>query len=83
MVGVTMTYRLAPQHQWPAGAQDVGQAVAWVAQNIGEYGGDPSRVVLAGHSAGATHVAGYLASQRPASRRRGWSTAVRQLRTVA
>lgn len=63
MVGVTMTYRLAPQHQWPAGAQDVGQAVAWVAQNIGEHGGDPARVVLAGHSAGATHVACYLAGQ--------------------
>lgn len=63
MVGVTMTYRLAPQHQWPAGAQDVGQAVAWVTANIAEYGGDPSRVVLAGHSAGATHVACYLAGQ--------------------
>jgi acetyl esterase/lipase len=61
MVGVTITYRLAPQHQWPAGAQDVGQAVAWAAENIGDYGGDPARVVVAGHSAGATHVAGYLA----------------------
>jgi len=61
MVGVTMTYRLAPQHQWPAGAQDVGRAVAWVTENIGRYGGDQARVVVAGHSAGATHVAGYLA----------------------
>lgn len=60
---VTMTYRLAPQHQWPAGAQDVAQAVAWVAGNIAQYGGDPSRVVVAGHSAGATHVACYLAGQ--------------------
>jgi acetyl esterase/lipase len=63
MVGVNMTYRLAPEHRWPAGAQDVGQAVAWVTGNIGEYGGDPARVVLAGHSAGATHVACYLAGQ--------------------
>jgi acetyl esterase/lipase len=61
MVGVTITYRLAPQHQWPAGAQDVGQAVAWVTEHIRDYGGDPERVVVAGHSAGATHVAGYLA----------------------
>lgn len=61
MVGVTMNYRLAPQHRWPAGAEDVGRAVAWVSENIGEHGGDPARVVLAGHSAGATHVACYLA----------------------
>jgi acetyl esterase/lipase len=69
MVGVTMTYRLAPQHQWPAGAQDVGQAVAWVTGHIGGYGGDPARIVVAGHSAGATHVAGYLAGHagEPAS----------------
>lgn len=63
MVGVTMTYRLAPEHQWPAGAQDVGAAAAWVAGHIGAYGGDPSKVIVAGHSAGATHVACYLAGQ--------------------
>jgi triacylglycerol lipase len=61
MVGVLMTYRLAPQHQWPAGAEDVGRAAAWIAGHIGSYGGDPARVVIAGHSAGATHVASYLA----------------------
>jgi triacylglycerol lipase len=69
MVGVTITYRLAPQHQWPAGAQDVGQAVAWVTENIRDYGGDPARVVVAGHSAGATHVAGYLAGHAGAPAR--------------
>jgi triacylglycerol lipase len=63
MVGVNMTYRLAPEHQWPAGARDVARAVAWVSGNIGEYGGDPARVVVAGHSAGAAHVACYLAGQ--------------------
>jgi acetyl esterase/lipase len=63
MVGVTMTYRLAPEHPWPAGAQDVGRAVGWVTEHIGGYGGDPARVVVAGHSAGATHVAGYLGGQ--------------------
>jgi acetyl esterase/lipase len=30
MVGVTMNYRLAPEHRWPSGAQDVGAAVAWL-----------------------------------------------------
>ncbi len=62
-VGVTMTYRLAPEHTWPAGAQDVAAAVAWVRENIAAYGGDPDRIVVAGHSAGCVHVASYLAGQ--------------------
>lgn len=59
-VGVNATYRLAPKHQWPAGAQDVGAAAKWVRTNIGTHAGDPRRIVLMGHSAGASHVAGYL-----------------------
>jgi triacylglycerol lipase len=60
-VGVTMTYRLAPAHVWPAGAQDVAAAVRWTRENIAAYGGDPDRIVVAGHSAGAVHVASFLA----------------------
>jgi triacylglycerol lipase len=62
-VGVTITYRLAPEFTWPSGAQDVAAAVGWVRANIAAYGGDPSRIVVAGHSAGAVHVASYLAGQ--------------------
>ena len=62
-VGVTITYRLAPEHTWPSGAQDVAAAVQWVRDNIASYGGDPSRIVVAGHSAGCVHVASYLAGQ--------------------
>jgi triacylglycerol lipase len=62
-VGVTITYRLAPEYTWPSGARDVAAAVAWVRDNIGSYGGDPSRIVVAGHSAGCVHVASYLAGQ--------------------
>jgi acetyl esterase/lipase len=62
-VGVTMTYRLAPEHPWPAGAQDVAAAVQWVRSNIASYGGDPDRIVVAGHSAGCVHVASYLVGQ--------------------
>jgi triacylglycerol lipase len=59
-IGVIMTYRLAPQSPWPAGAEDVALAVKWVADNIGSRGGDGSRIYLLGHSAGATHVANYV-----------------------
>lgn len=59
-IGVNMTYRLAPQFPWPAGAEDVASAVAWVSKEIAERGGDPSRVYLMGHSAGAVHVASYV-----------------------
>lgn len=62
-VGVTITYRLAPDHTWPAGAEDVAAAVAWVRDNIAEHGGDPSRIVVADHSAGAVHVASYIVGQ--------------------
>jgi len=62
-VGVTMTYRLAPEHRWPAGAQDVAAAVRWIRGGIAEYGGDPDRIVVAGHSAGCVHVASYLTGQ--------------------
>jgi acetyl esterase/lipase len=61
LVGVNMTYRLAPQHPWPAGPEDVGAALRWVRANIAAYGGDPSKIVLFGHSAGATHAGSYAA----------------------
>ncbi len=60
-VGVTMTYRLAPTHPWPAGAEDVAAVVAWLRRNIANYGGSPRRIFVSGQSAGATHVASYLA----------------------
>jgi triacylglycerol lipase len=63
-VGVTMTYRLAPAHPWPAGSEDVAAAVRWLTANIAAYGGDPRRIFLLGQSAGAVHVAGYVAHPR-------------------
>ena len=59
LIGVNMTYRLAPDHKWPSGAADVGAALGWLRDNVGEYGGDPERIYLMGQSAGATHVAAY------------------------
>jgi acetyl esterase/lipase len=61
MIGVSIDYRLAPTHPWPAGAQDLSSALRWVRENIAQHGGDPDRIVLFGHSAGANHVADYVA----------------------
>jgi acetyl esterase len=68
MLGVNATYRLAPAAQWPAAAQDVARLVAWLKSNAARYGGDPNRIYLIGHSAGATHVAtyAYLKELQPA-----------------
>ncbi len=57
MIGVNITYRLAPEHKWPSGGEDVGRVVAWLHAHIKEFGGDPERIVLMGQSAGATHAA--------------------------
>ena len=50
-----VNYRLSPRATHPAYIDDAAAAVAWVMKHIGEYGGDPTRVYVAGHSAG-----GYL-----------------------
>jgi acetyl esterase len=50
-------YRLAPTHQWPAGAQDVIAVYQWARARASQLGGDPGRIFLVGESAGAAHVA--------------------------
>jgi acetyl esterase/lipase len=58
-VGFNIEYRLAPESQYPGGATDVALAVAWVRAHAREHGGNPARIFLFGHSAGATHAAAY------------------------
>ena len=60
-IGVTMTYRLAPAHHWPCGPEDMALAVRWLRANIAAHGGDPEKIFLLGQSAGAVHVAAYIA----------------------
>jgi acetyl esterase len=63
-----VNYRLAPKHPYPAAISDVCDAYAWVAKNAARFGGDPSRMVLAGESAGAnlvTSLALALSYERP------------------
>jgi triacylglycerol lipase len=59
-MAITMNYRLAPQHAWPAGPQDIQRVVDWVIGNASRYGGNARNIGLFGQSAGATHVATYL-----------------------
>lgn len=49
---VSVSYRLAPRYKWKALLDDCLSAISWVYRNIHEYGGDPSRIALGGHSAG-------------------------------
>ncbi len=60
MVGVNINYRLAPKAPYPAGAQDLAAAIAWVREHIAEFGGDPDRIFIWGYSAGANHVVDYI-----------------------
>jgi len=52
-VTVLPDYRLYPEVRFPDFLDDGAEAIAWVRDNIAQYGGDPRRIVLAGHSAGA------------------------------
>lgn len=53
---VSAGYRLSPQVPCPVFIEDAAAAVAWTVKHIAEYGGDPKKVFVGGHSAG-----GYLA----------------------
>jgi acetyl esterase/lipase len=64
VVGVTMNYRLAPKAPWPAGGEDVAEALKWVKLNISKFGGDTERIFLFGQSAGGTHAAHYAFDER-------------------
>jgi len=64
-VGVNVEYRLAPEAPYPGGSVDLGLACRWLEQHVAEFGGDPRRVCLLGHSAGGTHVASLLCDPRP------------------
>ncbi|MGE7153860.1 alpha/beta hydrolase [Methylorubrum rhodesianum] len=56
-VTVLPDYRLYPQSRFPDFLKDGAAAIAWVRDNIAAQGGDPNRIVLAGHSAGAYNAA--------------------------
>lgn len=64
---VVPNYTLCPAITVPGIAQQMVRAVAWTWRHIAQYGGDPSRIVLAGHSAGGHLTALLLACDWPAA----------------
>lgn len=58
----SINYRLAPEHPFPAALEDCAEAYAWVVENAARWGGDASRLVLAGESAGANLVTSLTAA---------------------
>jgi acetyl esterase/lipase len=57
IVTVIADYRLYPEVRYPEFLKDVAQAVAWARREAGHYGGDPKRLYVMGHSAGAYNAA--------------------------
>lgn len=51
-VCVAINYRLSPRDAWPAHIVDVKRAIAWIKDNIADYGGDPDYLAITGGSAG-------------------------------
>jgi len=70
-----LNYRLAPRHRYPAALEDVAEALRWVHDNAARFGGDASRLVLAGESAGANLVSS-LAVACTSNRPEPWARAL-------
>ncbi|RFS84333.1 alpha/beta hydrolase [Actinomadura spongiicola] len=54
---VSVDYRLVPEHPFPAAVEDAAAALRWTVDSIGDLGGDPARIGLAGESSGANLAA--------------------------
>ncbi|HUY85954.1 MAG TPA: alpha/beta hydrolase [Acidimicrobiales bacterium] len=57
---VSANYRLSPRATWPDLIVDCKRALVWLKENIAEYGGDPTRIIVSGGSAGG-HLAALVA----------------------
>jgi acetyl esterase/lipase len=64
IAGINIGYRLANHATFPAATEDISTVVAWARAHAGEFGWDPSRIFLMGHSAGAAHAGSYAYDPR-------------------
>jgi acetyl esterase/lipase len=56
MVGAELNYRLAPKHVYPDANDDVAAGIKYIRDHARDHGGDPDKIVVWGHSAGASLV---------------------------
>ncbi len=63
IVFASIGYRLAPTHLFPTGVEDVASGIARLHRHVAEFGGDPDRIFIGGHSAGG-HYTALLAVRR-------------------
>jgi acetyl esterase len=72
---LSIAYRLAPEHPFPAAHDDAEAAYAWTVEHASEVGADPARIGVGGDSAGGNLAAGVAIE----AARRGWPCAVQWL----
>ena len=64
VAGINIGYRLANDAVYPEATNDIAAAVAWARDHAAEFGWDPVRIFLMGHSAGAAHAGSYAYDPR-------------------
>ncbi|MBN2866991.1 MAG: alpha/beta hydrolase [Thiotrichales bacterium] len=62
-VAVIADYRKYPEVRFPVFVEDAAKAIAWVSDHIAEYGGNPDKLFVAGHSAGA-HIGALVTADK-------------------